>query len=160
MKFLDQIAEENKAEKERLKTEGGMGKGGFLFLSQPSVLQMDRQNFSYKKEMKKLFADSAGAAGAIGLGADEREERKDNNRDAMMDEQMEGLGKRQKRKYKLMQQKFHDSQKSMFSKKYMFVHPNKDWPRPPPILKMVQQCPKKNGQKLLSFKKTQDYEIL
>jgi len=37
---------------------------------------MERKYFSYKREMKQLFTESAGASGAIGIGADEREERK------------------------------------------------------------------------------------
>ena len=52
---------------------------GYLVSSTPSAITMDRKMFSYKREMKQLFADSASQFGALGLDEDNREERKQGN---------------------------------------------------------------------------------
>ena len=66
---------------------------------------MDRKFFSYKREMKQLFSNSAAQFGALGIEEDEREERKGNNINDQIEAQMEGASKKQKRRMKLMQQK-------------------------------------------------------
>jgi len=44
----------------------------------------------------------------------------------------------------------------MLSKRYLFVQPNQNWPRPPAnFLSMECVGIQKNGQKILSFKKSE-----
>ena len=44
----------------------------------PSVIKMDRRFFSYKREMKQLFADSTSQIGGAVGRENDREERKQN----------------------------------------------------------------------------------
>ena len=74
---------------------------------------------------------------------------------------MEGASKKQKRRFKAMQSRVQEQQKQMHSKRYLFVHPDQSWPRPPAnFLSMEVSGSKKNGQKILSFKKSPEYEFL
>ena len=65
--------------------------------------------FSYKREMKQLFADSAAQFGALGLDEDNREERKQANAADQIEAQMEGASKKQKRR--MNRQKFANKKK-------------------------------------------------
>lgn len=56
--------------------------GGFAVSSEPSLITMEKKYFSYKREMKALFAESAQQFGALGL---DEEEKKGQN----IDEQIE-----------------------------------------------------------------------
>ena len=71
---------------------------GYVVSSTPSIIKMDRKYFSYRREMKQLFQDSASKFGALGLEEDGREERKQGNIDAQLEAQMEGASKKQKRR--------------------------------------------------------------
>ena len=79
MRYLDEIVKQTQLEKDELRAQGGVGKGGLAYLVEPSVFGMDRKHFSYKKEMRQLFAESAQNFGAMGGADDEREERQGNN---------------------------------------------------------------------------------
>ena len=63
MKFLDEIVQQNKVEIDKIKDAGFQQKvdeqRGFVISSVPSIIQMDKKFFSYKREMKQLFANSA-----------------------------------------------------------------------------------------------------
>ena len=61
--------------------------------------------FSYKREMKQLFADSASQFGALGLDEDGREERKQNSAAEQIEAQMEGASKKQKKQMQMMAKK-------------------------------------------------------
>ena len=54
--------------------------------SEKPILGMDRRQFSYKKELKQLFAESAQQFGALGLEDGEKEERRQRNN---IDDQIE-----------------------------------------------------------------------
>lgn len=61
--FLDQIVEKVKIEKEDKRMKGQDVKFraelGVVVSSEKSILNMEKKQFSYKKELKQLFADSA-----------------------------------------------------------------------------------------------------
>lgn len=117
--------------------------------------------FSYKREMKQLFADSASQFGALGLDEDNREERKQANAADQIEAQMEGASKKQKRRMAAMAKQIKDKQKSMTFRKYLFVQPNASWPRPPAkFLTMEVLRTKPNGTKVLTFKQSPEYEML
>ena len=89
-----------------------------------------------------------------------REERKANLNEEM-EAQMEGASKKQKRNIKKMYEKHSDQQKAFTSRKYLFIQPSDNWPRPPgKFLSMDVVGTKPNGQKILSFKKSQEYHSL
>lgn len=97
MEFLDEIVKQNKVEIDKIKDAGFKQKvddqRGFVISSVPSIIQMDKKFFSYKREMKQLFANSANQFGALGLD----EEDKRDNRNTVNDQieaQMEGASKR------------------------------------------------------------------
>ena len=82
--FLDEIVAKTQQEKSNLQSEGFTTKEhkGVTISSEPSLLYMERKYFSYRREMKALFAESAAQFGALGL---DEEEKKGNN----LDEQIE-----------------------------------------------------------------------
>ena len=67
---------------------------------------MERKFFSYKRELRALFAESAAKFGALGLEDGEKEERKNPGMDGMFEQQMEGASKKQRRQMKMMQTKY------------------------------------------------------
>ena len=68
------------------------------FLTEQSIVQMDRKMFSYKREMKQLFANSANQFGAGGgRDTEDREERKRGGLTAQIEAQMEGASRKQKK---------------------------------------------------------------
>jgi hypothetical protein len=48
---------------------------GLAVSSEPSLLGMERRFFSYKREMKQLFAESAQQFGALGLDEEDKQDR-------------------------------------------------------------------------------------
>ena len=100
LKYLEEAVQKNMEVKERMKgfqTSINAARG-YVVSSTPSIIKMDRKYFSFRREMKQLFQDSASEFGALGLDADEREERKQGNVDAQLEAQMEGASKKQKRR--------------------------------------------------------------
>lgn len=60
-----------------------------------------------------------------------------------------------------MAKQIKDKQKSMTFRKYLFVQPNSSWPRPPAkFLTMEVLRTNPNGSKVLTFKKSPEYEML
>ena len=66
LEFLDKIVKENLKEKEKNKgfKISVNSQRGILTSNTPSILQMDKKFFSYKREMKQLFADTSTQFGA------------------------------------------------------------------------------------------------
>ena len=96
-----------------------------LVSSEPSILAMERKNFSYKRELRALFAQQAAQYGALGLDDGDREERDNNGLDEAFEAQMEGASKKQRKQAKMMQQKMKQAMDKnnaiLGSKKYIFV---------------------------------------
>jgi glutathionylspermidine synthase len=61
MKYLAEIVKQAQLEKEMMlgSQNIGLAKGGLSFIFEPSIFGMDRKLYSYKREMKQLFSDSA-----------------------------------------------------------------------------------------------------
>lgn len=60
-----------------------------------------------------------------------------------------------------MAKQIKDKQKTMTFRKYLFVQPNVNWPRPPAkFLTMEVLRTNPNGTKVLTFKKSSEYEML
>lgn len=60
-----------------------------------------------------------------------------------------------------MQSRLNEQQKAWSSKKFLFVQPNQNWPRPPAkFLSMEVVSTLKNGLKVMTFRKSPEYESL
>ena len=80
--YLNQIVDQTRQEKEKIKELGfqaKVGDKGYAVSTEASILSMEKKFFSYKREMRQLFAESAQQHGALGLEDGDREERKGNN---------------------------------------------------------------------------------
>ena len=80
--YLNEIVDQTRQEKEKIKELGfkaKVGDKGFAVSTEASIISMEKKFFSYKREMRQLFAESAQQHGALGLDEEDREERKGNN---------------------------------------------------------------------------------
>lgn len=84
--FLENVVKQNEIDIEKNKAfrvEVNKSRG-IILSNTPSIMSMDKKFFSYKREMKQLFADSATQFGAVGRdNINPNEERKRNLNDEM-----------------------------------------------------------------------------
>jgi len=134
-------------------------KEGLVAGSKPSILEMDRKFFAYKRELNQLFAKQTAQFG--GAEEEKKEERKATI-DDQMEAELEGASRRQRKLYKARYSKMAAEQsRAMAQKKFMFVQPEQNWPRPPAnFLSMQVTGQKENGSRIFSFKKSPGYESL
>eukprot|EP00347_Sterkiella_histriomuscorum_P013411 403364808 len=150
--YLDQIISK---QQEEIKQQFGIT---HFTSNHDSVLRMERRFFNYKKELKSLFAKSAQAYGAIGGHEEEKEDRKVNR--SALEEQYEGASKKMKRRLRMVE-KAHEKNRVSTVKKYLLVQPQAEWPRVDKSLKMEHiRSNKETGQKIFSFIKLPEYQIL